>query len=126
MDNCFYSCNYMFYNFFHSQNLLPFFLTIIYICHIIHGTIANFDVVMIEDLVLFTALPKFLSNKCKNCFAILILAFSVNGGLCQMMFLPLFFFSCVYCSFSNVSFSEYQHLSKRCSSIGNLFITRIQ
>ena len=76
-------------------------MTIIYICHIIHGTIANFDVVMIEDLVLFTALPKFLSNKCKNCFAILILAFSVNGGLCQMMFLPLFFFH-VYTALSQM------------------------
>ena len=29
-----------------------------------------------------------------------------------MIFLPLFLLSCVYCSFSNVSFSEYPHLCK--------------
>ena len=75
-----------------------------YICHIIHATITDFDIVAIEDLVIFMISSKMFRNVG---FKILL-----NGGLYQMMFLPLFLLSRVYCSFSNVSFPEYPHLSK--------------
>ena len=42
----------------------------------------------------------------------LVLTFLLNGGLYQIMFLPLFLLSWVFCSFLNGSFSEYPHLSK--------------
>ena len=130
MYNCFYSCNCIFYHFFIARIYL-FVMTTNYICHIIHATITNIDIVTIEDLVIFMVSTKCLSSKCKNFFTILVLTFLLNGGLYQMMFVPLFFlscvycsfmcilffhvytvFSCVYCSFSNGSFSEDPPLSK--------------
>ena len=82
------------------------------ICNIIHAAVTNFDIVMIEDLVIFMISTKCLSNNCKNCLAKLVLTFLLNGGLYQMMFLPQFLLSCVYCFFTNMSFSEYPHLLK--------------
>ena len=63
----------------------------------------------------------------KNCFAILILTCLLNGVLYQM-FRPLFLVFRVCCSFSNVSFSEYLHLSKMSlwKVQQNLFITGIR
>ena len=87
-------------------------MTTDYICHIIKATVTYFGIDMIEDLMIFMTSTKILSNKSKHCFAILVLVFLLNVELYQMMFLPLFLLSYVYCFFSNKRFSEYLHLSK--------------
>ena len=41
-------------------------MTTDYIIYIIYATITNFDIIAIEDLVIFVISTKCLSNTCKN------------------------------------------------------------
>ena len=53
MDNCFISAIACFTICFIARVYYPFIMTTNYIFHIIHATIANSDIVAIEDLVIF-------------------------------------------------------------------------
>ena len=56
--------------------------------HVVHTAVANFDVILVENAVVFVLFREVLRNKVKKCSAD-VRTFLLKGGLYQMMFLCL-------------------------------------